>query len=179
LDTKKSFEWTSFAFILYFIGLYIIWYFINEYKLFGVAILDEAIVGNLISSSEYLLDLMGYNLIDFSKFRGGHRAFGIDGSNGVYIGNACNGLNLFVLFSLFVLVYPQNIKRKIWFLPLGLIIIHILNILRITALSLISFYKPEYLMFNHTYTFTGIMYLVIFALWYWLTQKNAIAHPKS
>lgn len=165
----------SFAFVLYFILLYSAWYFINEYRLFGVGFLDEKIVENLIDSCETILDFLGYNLINFSKFRGGHRAFGIDGSNGVYIGNPCNGLSLFVLFSVFIIVYPSSFRQKIWVLLGGLVFIHLLNILRITALSLISYYKPEYLMFNHTYTFTGMMYLVIFGIWYyWIKYLDKI-----
>ena len=39
------------------------------------------------------------------------------------------------------------------------------NITRIISLALIAHYYPQYLNFNHTYTFTFVAYAIVFALW--------------
>jgi exosortase/archaeosortase family protein len=40
-----------------------------------------------------------------------------------------------------------------------------LNVLRVVALAIIAKYCPQYLNFNHTYTFTFVIYSFIFLLW--------------
>jgi len=93
------------------------------------------------------------------------QVFGIDGSNGVWIGGPCNGITLMFLFAVFVIAYPGNIKNKLWYLPAGIITVFLINILRIIALAMIALHNPQYLDFNHTYTFTFIAYSAVFGLW--------------
>ena len=101
------------------------------------------------------------------------QVFGIDGSNGVWIGGPCNGITLMFLFAIFIISYPGNLKNKLWYLPLGIILVYILNLIRIVGLALIAFYYPDYLNFNHTYTFTFIAYSFVFGLWMLWVNKFA------
>jgi exosortase family protein XrtF len=108
------------------------------------------------------------------------RTLGIDGTHGLWIGDPCNGITLFALFTGFVIAYPGPVKRKIWFIPLGLFAIHIVNILRIVALAFITLYAPSYLEFNHTYTFTIIVYSFVFFLWMlWANKFSKPEEPTS
>lgn len=93
--------------------------------------------------------------------------------SGVCIGSGCSGLELFLIFAGFLLIY-QGQKRKLWwFLPLGLCCILILNIIRISLLAIINNYYPEYLDFNHKYTFVLIVYGAIFGLWLlWINKLS-------
>jgi exosortase family protein XrtF len=109
---------------------------------------------------------MGYDIIPQGLFGEGIRTAGIDGSHGVWVGDPCNGLTLFALFTGFVLAFPGPVVRKLWFIPVGIITIHILNVLRVTCLAIIQYYTPQYLEFNHTYTFTILVYSYVFVLWY-------------
>jgi len=83
----------------------------------------------------------------------------------VGVGRACNALELFVLFAGFIIAFPGSVKHKLWFIPVGLVLIHFLNVIRVAALAMIQFKAPEYLDFNHRYTFTFIVYGVIFLFW--------------
>jgi exosortase family protein XrtF len=107
---------------------------------------------------------MGYKTFA-SKEVNDFQVFGIDGSNGVWIGGACNGITLMFLFAIFVIAYPGNVKNKLWYVPLGILIVHTINIVRIIALALIAYYDYTYLDFNHTYTFTFLAYSAVFGLW--------------
>ncbi len=103
------------------------------------------------------------------------QVFGIDGSNGVWIGGPCNGITLMFLFAIFVIAYPGGIKNKLWFVPLGILIVHTINIIRILALVFIAKYDYRYLDFNHTYTFTFLAYSVVFGLWMlWVNKFSNI-----
>ena len=113
---------------------------------------------------------MGHLTFDAGK------VVGISGTAGLLISPSCDGLNLMVLFAAFIGAFPGTIYSKFWFIPVGILIIDALNVLRIVILSLILLYKPSALSFNHSYTFTLIVYVVIFLLWIvWLKKYSSLA----
>lgn len=154
--------------VLFFVKafvLYLVWYFVYEQWLMKVGWLDDIIINNLVDSSLLVLKVLGYPTFVY------HHTFGIDGSNGVFIGIACNGIELMALFAGFVLIFKGNWKHKLWYIPLGLLIIHILNITRVVALTMIAKYAPETIDFNHKYTFTLLLYVFVFLGWILWVKK--------
>ena len=93
------------------------------------------------------------------------------------VGNACNGLELFILFAGFIACFPGNNKNKLWFIPLGIIAIELVNAMRAAVLALNQYYRPQSLQFNHHYTFTMIVYAFIFYLWYLWVNRFAKVNP--
>jgi exosortase/archaeosortase family protein len=92
-------------------------------------------------------------------------------SHGVWIGEPCNGIKIFGLFTIFILSFNGDIKRKIIFIPFGVAVLHFLNILRIALLTYISATNPYILDFNHNITFQLIIYIAMLGLWYlWITK---------
>jgi len=151
-------------FILISGSLYFVLYLLYQFVVKKYTYYDQQFIGQIIHSADLVLHFFGYQTfksiqaIDF-------QVVGVDGSNGVWIGSNCNAIKLFGLFSVFIVAYPGSIKNKLWFIPLGIILIHFLNILRVAALAIIAKSFPQYLDFNHTYTFTLIVYGFIFLLW--------------
>jgi exosortase/archaeosortase family protein len=72
---------------------------------------------------------------------------------------------LYALFAGFVLAFPGPVRRKLWFIPLGIAAIYLLNIIRIGVLALNHLYYHESVEFNHHYTFSFVVYACIFLLW--------------
>jgi exosortase family protein XrtF len=136
------------------------------------------VIRNLESVSGFILESLGFNLISESEISS-IRTIGIDGTHGLWIGDPCNGLTLFALFTGFVLVYPGNWQRKALFIPFGIVTIHMLNIVRIVGLTLTVYFfpDPEILDFNHTYTFTILVYGYVFYLWFLWSQFGNRAKP--
>jgi exosortase/archaeosortase family protein len=63
-------------------------------------------------------------------------------------------------------------KKLAWFAPLGVIIIHVVNLGRIIGLFFVVIYLPKALYFSHKYLFTTIIYAVVFVLWLiWLRMN--------
>ena len=155
---------------LSYLGLYLIYQFgIKKYT-----VIDQAFIALIINSSDAFLKLFGYDTFKVLSDTD-YQVIGIDGSDGVWIGSSCNAVTLFCLFAVFIAAYPGQQKKKIWFLPLGILLIHILNIFRVVALALIAFYNPKVLDFNHTYTFTFIIYGFIFLLWMvWVNKYSSL-----
>jgi exosortase family protein XrtF len=84
----------------------------------------------------------------------------------------CNGINIMIIFAAFIFAFGPVSKTILWFIPLGLSLIHLTNLLRIALLFLVAEYWPQYMYFIHKYVFTGVLYLVIFVLWIWWVNKS-------
>jgi exosortase family protein XrtF len=152
-------------------------YFLYEFILKRVTRGDQLFVRQIINLCRWIFDKLGYKTFA-SRDVNDMQVFGIDGSNGVWIGGPCNGITLMFLFAIFVIAYPGSNKNKLWYIPLGILIVHAINIIRIVALALIANYNYEYLDFNHTYTFTFIAYSVVFGLWMlWVNKFSNTKKP--
>lgn len=92
-------------------------------------------------------------------------------SHGAWIGEPCNGLKVFGLFSIFIIAFKGKWYHKIWFIPLGVFFLHIINAIRIAILTIISAQNPALLDFNHNITFQVIVYGFVFGLWYLWVNK--------
>jgi exosortase family protein XrtF len=149
-----------------YLALYLFYQFYIKTHTF----IDQEFIRVIINSADAILHLLGYRTFKILRDTD-FQSIGIDGSLGVWVGGGCNAITLFFLFAVFILAYPGHQKSKWWFIPMGVLTIHLLNILRVVALALIKLYKPEYLDFNHTYTFTFIVYCYIFLLWMWWVNK--------
>jgi len=151
-------------------GLYLLWYFLYEFWLKDHTGLDEWMVRHLILWTDHALSLFGYELwTDVNDVAGNF--VGIANGHPLEVGAPCDGIVLLALFSCFIIAFPGNLKHKLWYLPAGLIAIHLINVFRIFCLSLIIHYKPSALDFNHDYTFTILVYGFIFLLWYmWINR---------
>ena len=147
-------------FLLKAIGLYAVWYMVYDLWLKKSGVLDNWIIDSLVYFTVKFLELFNFMIyVDYHKVG----IFGADLS--VFVGNGCNGLELFALFTGFIIIFPGNWKNKVWYIPLGIIVLHFFNVLRIIGLVFSGYYDRSYLHFNHKYTFTIIMYLLTFVGW--------------
>jgi exosortase family protein XrtF len=153
-------------FFMYAVMLYVCWFFLYELVIKPYTSIDAKLIGLIVTQASVFLKLFGYKTFQ-DQVDPDMQLVGIDGAHPVWIGSPCNALTLFAFFTLFILAFPGNNKNKIWFIPLGIIFIHLSNIMRIMGLALINFYAPDSLEFNHTYTFTILVYSLIFSLWMW------------
>jgi exosortase family protein XrtF len=85
----------------------------------------------------------------------------------------CNGINVIIIFVAFLIAFGPLTKQLLWFIPVGLLIIHLMNLARITLLFWVAIYMKDYMYFTHKYFFTAILYVVIFILWVWWVRKFA------
>lgn len=164
-------------FLIYAVLLYAAWFLIYELWLHPRQSVDLFVIDITLKASKWILELMGYTV-----FTGSDRLMGIDGFPGLWMGDNCNGLVLFALFSGFVIAYPGPVRKKLWYIPLGIIALEILNVIRVVALAIIQTHSLEMTQFNHTYTFTIIIYGFIFMLWMvWVNKLSghAIKNVKS
>ena len=152
--------------------LYLVSYLIYQFIVKKYTYYDQKFIGLIIQGADFVLQALGYTTFKVLQDHD-FQVVGIDGSNGVWVGSNCNAITLFALFAVFVIAYPGNQKDKFWFVPTGILAIHFLNIMRVAALALIANSYPQYLNFNHSYTFTFLVYSFIFLLWIIWVNKFA------
>ena len=150
-------------FLLLAAGFYALWVLGYEHGLERAGHLDEALCCNLAAAVAGLLRLVG---VTAGTDPAGPTTVTMFGQAAVYVGNPCNGLVLYALFTGFVLAYPGSGRRRLWFIPLGLAAIYGINVLRIALLAINHTYWYHTVEFNHHYTFTFVAYGVILVLWH-------------
>ena len=110
------------------------------------------------------------------SFRISEQTMTFDNGCWISINRSCAGDKQILQFLLLVLIYPGIWKRKLWYIPLGMVIIHFTNVLRIVLLSLVSISKPAWWHLAHDTALRGMFYLVILILWIiwaeWINQKE-------
>lgn len=91
--------------------------------------------------------------------------------NYIIINNSCSGLKQILQFVLLFLVYPGPWRKKLWYIPLGVLLVHLTNIIRIAGLSVVTINVPQHWEFSHDYIFRPLFYVVIFSMWVLWVEK--------
>jgi exosortase family protein XrtF len=157
-------------FLINVFALYILWYLVYTLWLHPNERLDLLVIDLTISMSKWILELFKY-----SVYTGADRLIGIDGTSGLWIGDNCNAIALFALFACFIIAFKGRVKHKIVYVLFGILSIQLLNVFRVVALAILDTHSRAWTEFNHSYTFTIIMYGYIFFLWMmWVNKFSAI-----
>ena len=101
--------------------------------------------------------------------------------NGGFIGvnESCSGVKPILQFILLMLLFPGPWKHKAWFIPMGILLVHLTNLFRITGLAVVTITVPEYWDFAHDNLFRPFFYVVIFLLWVWWVERFRIQPHRS
>lgn len=91
----------------------------------------------------------------------------------VNIYEGCNGVNVAIVFVSFILAFGGRGSIMAWFLPLGLVLIHGVNVARLLVLYALSVNGSRYFYYFHKYLFTAIIFSFVFLLWYFWMRLNA------
>lgn len=161
-------------FVLLAVALYLIWFFSYEYWVLPDGRLNALLSDNIAATAAMLLRVLGFPA---SIAPDDSILIMMGQQKAVYVGDYCNGLVLYALFTGFVLAYPGPVRRKLWFIPAGVLAIYLLNVVRVAALAINFLYSFKTVDFNHHYTFTFIVYGCIFLLWMLWARRLAPALP--
>lgn len=155
------------TFIFTTVGLYLVWFVLYEFYLKPNGRLDHLITENISIVTCNLLNLSDYNAYyTIGKHLGEtYVFFGDNIEPTVRIGSSCNGLEMLILFAIFIICYPGNPWLKTIFTAGGLLIIHSLNIFRNYILALLAFNESPSFELFHRYVFIFLLYGAVFTLW--------------
>lgn len=159
--------------------VYVLWEMLNWLWMHNSSVatvwlyLHDVIRTNIMDVSVFALKAMGYTIERFGI------VIRIVGTSGVAVGPACVGFGLLFGFTGLILAYHGSAKDKLWFIPLGLLGIHLINIARIVILTIISKINNDWVEFNHKYVFNTLVYIFIFILWInWVKRVEKLEKSK-
>jgi len=83
----------------------------------------------------------------------------------VTVSPGCTSLKQWMHWLFLMLIFPGPWKHKLWYIPLGLVIIEWVNVIRIVGLTLFMIPYPDKFHFFHDYVFKTFFYFMIFLMW--------------
>jgi len=109
----------------------------------------------------------------------GTRLYFENGGFGVNIIPACTAVKQFYIFIVIIAFYRGPWKKKLWYIPLGCVILWVYNIIRIASISYLTINHPERFGFLHEGVFRYIFYGLIFLLWVIWEEKYVKKTPAA
>jgi exosortase family protein XrtF len=141
--------------------------------------LDRWVINGLVGLASVLLVALGYEMLPEPRIDL-ERYIGVQGGSHLWIGDPCDGIPLFAVFAIFIIAFPGPLRHKLWFIPAGILLIHLLNAIRVAALCIVVTISYDWLNFNHDYTFYIVVYGAIFLLWaLWVRRFGRWQGPAS
>jgi exosortase family protein XrtF len=171
-DNLKEFRPTA-IFLAKFLGLYLAGNLLYGLYITSFYPRPDPVTGMVTNQTAFLLSACGWPVVTHSNEHKATTSIVYEGNGVLAVYEGCNGLNTMIIFLAFVFAFGAPTKRLIWFVPLGLLIIHLANLGRIGLLFVVSEYRPSYLYFTHKYLFTAVLYVVVFLLWVWWVRQLA------
>lgn len=107
-----------------------------------------------------VLQLVGYNISLSADNVVRH-----DNNVAVHVVWACTGLKQAYIFVCIIAFYRGTLKNKLWFIPLGLLVVYLFNIFRIVAITALIKEHPEWFYILHEHVFKYLFYVIIFGMW--------------
>ena len=130
----------------------------------------------LFNQSVWIVDHI-FNLSHYTK----DQTIWIESSMGNYgyvkVSPECTSLKQWMHWVFLMVFFPGPWKHKAWVIPLGIVVIHFVNIIRIVGLSLVMVPWPQHFHFFHDYIFKTFFYFMIFMLW--VAWVEWFAYPKK
>ncbi|MDA3868126.1 MAG: hypothetical protein PF489_15450 [Salinivirgaceae bacterium] len=96
-------------------------------------------------------------------------------TNGVYFDFGCLGYRQVIWFIVFMIIIRGPALHKLWYIPMGAIVIQISNVLRAAIIAIVNFHSPQSFELIHTQGSIWIIYGTVLTLWLiWLSMYEDI-----
>jgi exosortase family protein XrtF len=158
-------------FLLKFVGLYLVGNLIYGFYITSFEPRPDPVTHSVSEQTGIILNVCGFAVEVEDRLNRPTTDLNYLGKAKLSIYEGCNGINIMVIFVAFLVAFGPISRPLLWFVPLGLLIIHFANLCRILLLFFVSEYMPRAMYFTHKYFFTAILYVVIFALWLWWVKR--------
>lgn len=139
-------------------GVYAVWFLVYDLWLLPDGRLDLWLSQRVASWSGGLLGLLGYGI----EVRGTEVWLG---QTGIELVAGCNGLSVLSLFVGFVLAFPGTWRRRLGFIPFGVAVLVLTNVIRCAALLLILDSSQGAFDIAHSGPGLLLFYAIVFGLW--------------
>lgn len=131
----------------------------------------DSISINVAEQSKFLLNSLGHDVEMIKNDTDSSLKILYKGKYVSRMIEGCNAISVIILFAAFIFAFSVKIKRTIFYIFIGAIIIHVLNVVRIALLIYALYFYPKYEEILHGTIFPFFIYGVVFLLWVlWVTK---------
>ncbi len=116
-----------------------------------------------------LLDWIGYDIILYPNNVIRHNI----SKNGVWIVWSCTGIKQAYIFFCIIAFYRGPWQHKLWYIPLGIVLVYLFNIFRIGLITIIIDKYPGQFELWHEHILKYAFYAMIFLLWAFWNDRFA------
>lgn len=86
-------------------------------------------------------------------------------AQGLLVVWGCSGIKQMLIFTAIILISRGDRGHKIWFIPAGILLLHLVNISRLVILAFVARDIPSWFDFVHGVALKVGYYVLIFGLW--------------
>lgn len=161
------------SFIRFFLSFFMAWVvsvLLNDLPYISSKIqatnIDVFLQNILVWLTEKQLNIIGFETYSQGCF------LQIDGAKGVLYNYDCLGIRHITIFSAFIIFYYGKLWKKLLYIPIGIVIITIVNSIRVTIISIGQYINSDYFTLVHDTSTPILMYSTILALIFYWTNYN-------
>ena len=168
-------------FLLQFFASYILLILVYQLYLnqFSIARFEVDGITQLVAAqSQQVLQSLGYTVTSINSDVEPSVIIVVDGFPLVKIIEGCNAVSVMILFASFVVAFNRGFWRTFIFILSGSIGIYVLNVLRISLLTVGLLRFPEFKEVLHDIVFPIFIYGVVFFLWILWIKKFSVYGKK-
>lgn len=163
-------------FILIYLGMVFLYqFYLNRFENLGL----DPVSKSVAKQATFVQNILGYQsaMVDGKPQQMTSWFFVMD----KYISRmveGCNAISVMILFLAFIFAFYHG-KKTFVFAFIGLIILHVLNVLRIAGLNILLIETPQYDKIGHDYVFPAIIYGGVVVLWLVWIKFFALKTPAN
>ena len=155
----------AFRFLFIFVGLYLAGNIVYGLWIESYKYLPDPATREVTRQTSNVLNVLGYHTTSTENTQGPTAFISNDERIILTMYEGCNGINVMIVFVAFLAAFGGSLKKLSWFLPVGIVLIHLSNLARIALLYFVAVGYHHYFYYVHKYVFTAAIYVMVFALW--------------
>lgn len=156
-------KWSRYGPVLQFLGkavaIYGVWYVLYDLWLLPDGRLDAWVSQTVVHAGQMVLSGLGVEAV------ANGRSIELAQALGIRIVDGCNGLATIGLFAGFVLAFPGSTRRRLLFIPFGIGVIYLANVVRVSLLAGLQVHWSPAFEFVHNMSAPAFFHLIVFGLW--------------
>lgn len=152
-------------FVTYFILFAIYSFYLENSQQKDKDFKSASITKKVADQTVDVLTFFGYNVETVQHDKEVSMKLIIEGEYTARVIEGCNSISVIILFMAFVVAFSGSIKATVLYLLFGSIFIYVINVLRISLLTVMIYKHPNQIGVLHDIIFPGIIYGTVFLLW--------------
>ncbi len=176
-DPKGNSKWSGYGpvaqFLVKAVAIYGVWYVLYDLWLLPDGRVDAWVSQTVVHAGQMVLSGIGIEAV------ANGRSIELARASGIRIVDGCNGLATIGLFAGFVLAFPGSTRRRLLFLLLGIGVIYLANVARVSLLAGLQVHWPPAFEFVHNLGAPAFFHLIVFGLWVLWANYGGASHGSA